>query len=177
MCRVGGDRIEQLLEPADELVEDLLVDELRQPPWALLVDPHANQHALLLELGAAERDELIDDEIGPFAGRQDLEHGGHGAIDGNLVEGCAQGAAERAAQLAAAAVLAQRPRERAAEIAAHAHRVVAVLEPSAEPRRQVGAAQPALDGLANEKMIADEARQRAADLVLARRHDRGVRDR
>ena len=86
-------------------------------------------------------------------------------------------AAERAAQLAAAAVLVQRPRERAAEIAAHARRVTVVLEPGAEPRRQVGAAQPALDGLANEKMIADEARQRAADLVLARRYDRGVRDR
>ena len=87
VCRVGGDRVEQLLEPADELVEDLLIDELRQPPWALLVDSHANHHALLLELAAAERDELIDDEIGPFAGREHLEHGGDGAIDGNLVEG------------------------------------------------------------------------------------------
>ena len=42
--------IEDALELADELVEDLLVDELRQPPRAALVNPHADQHALALEL-------------------------------------------------------------------------------------------------------------------------------
>ena len=74
MRRVGGDRLEQLLEPADELVEDFLVDELRQPPRALLVDAHAKHHAIVFELRAAERDELVDDEIGALARRQHLEH-------------------------------------------------------------------------------------------------------
>ena len=89
----------------------------------------------------------------------------------------AQRAAQRAAQLAAATVLAQRPRERQTEIAAHARRVTAFLEPGAEPRSEIGAAEPPLDGLAHEEMVANEARQCAADLVLTRRHDSRVRDR
>jgi len=51
------------LELADELVEDLFVDELRQPPRATFVYPHPDQHALALELRAAELDELVDERL------------------------------------------------------------------------------------------------------------------
>ena len=96
MLGIGRHRIEQLLEPADELVEDLLVHELRQPPRALLVNLHANHHAILGELAAAELHELIDDAVGALAGGQHLEHGGHGAVHGHFVERGAHASAERA---------------------------------------------------------------------------------
>ena len=63
-----------------------------------------------------------------------------------------------------------------AEIPCDACGVALVRKPRAEPRGEVGAVEPPLDGLANEEVIANEAREGAADIVLARRHDGRVRN-
>jgi hypothetical protein len=143
------------------------------------MDADADRDAVLLELAARERDELIDDEIRSLARREHLEHRADRPIHRHVVERGAQRAAERAAQLSAAAapVLLQCPAERLPEVAAEASGVVGVLEPRAEACREIRAAEPPLDGFAHEKMVANEARECAADLILARRHDRGMGNR
>ena len=123
MARIARDRVEDLLEPADELVEDLLIDELRQPPRAALVDAHPDQHALTLELRARERYELVDQGLRVRAGQQYLEQCGEARAHRHRVESAAQDRAEPVAKLVAVAS-AQQPVERRPQVARHARRVL-----------------------------------------------------
>src|SRR3954462_9290265 len=121
MMRIARDRVEDLLESADELVENLLIDELRQPPGAALVDAHANRHALALELRSRELDELVDQGPRMRAGQQHLEQRGETRANRNRGESAPQDGSEPVAKLVAVAG-AQQPVERGAQVAGNAGR-------------------------------------------------------
>ena len=118
MIPIARYRVEDLLEPADELVEDL-DRRLRQPPRAALVDPHADQHALALELRARELHELVDQRLRVRAGQQHLEQRREARAHRYRVERAAQDRAEALAKLVSVA-RAQQPVERRTEITRHA---------------------------------------------------------
>ena len=65
--RIVADLAENSLELADELIVDLLVDEVGEPPGAALADSLADLRFVLIQEVAAELHELIDEAAGVVA--------------------------------------------------------------------------------------------------------------
>ncbi len=132
-------------------------------------------NAVLVELRLREPHQLIDQHLRTSPVISTSSRVPTAWLTGTRVECAAQATAKRGTQLVAVA-RAQRPIQRRAQIAAHAHGVRVVVEPCAQAFREIAAIEPPLYRFADEKVIADEARQGAADVVLARRNDARVRD-
>src|SRR5690606_8215504 len=174
MLWVAADLVENPLELGDELVVDLLVDETRKPPRAPRADLQSDLELALVELLAAELDELVDQPLPVIAGDRDVEQRRQRLVAGNMPQGISESGLRGFAQLRVVHGT-QHPVERDGGVAAQGSRVILPAQPRAEARDEIGADEPSGNRLARQEMVADEARERAPDLVLSRRDDRRVR--
>src|SRR3970040_688126 len=124
---------------------------------------------------APELHQLVDERLRMVAGGQHVNDGRENRARRDTVQDLTYAVFRRFAQFAALGV-AHEPIERDRKITAQALGRLLAIEPRSEPRGEIDALEPAFDDLTNEKVLTDEAREGAADLVLAARHDRGMRD-
>ena len=176
MIRIGADLVQDALQLPEQLIVDLPVHELRQPPWAAILDAFTNAVLVAFQLFAAELHQVIHHLLRVPARRDHVQRRLERRGQRRPVQGRAQYLPQGVSQLGAVGRV-QQPHQTNADVAAQVARIVAFAKPLADPCGQVHPLQPRRHRFPDQEVVADEIRQHAADLVLARGHDGGMRDR
>ena len=176
MARVGGDAAQQQLDGADDLLVDLVVHGAGHPPRAFGTDLTTNRLPVVVHRLRCEANGLAQQILMGVA----REHERQGLAEGR---GDPQGAQPRGHH-----VMHQRPHlvvgqrfERLGDAARHLMgdpaAVLGPAEPDRGPARQRHGVELGGDHVAGQEVVLHERAEDAPDPLLARGHDRGVRDR
>ena len=155
---------------------DAVVDHTRHPPRALRLDAIANQLLILIHRFREQPDRLVEQLLVTVARGDQREHSSEqrrhlGAPDALHEHAVDQPLHVVVREHASAA------RQRLRRVLRERATVLRRCEPVGEMLRDVERREPSGEHIAAQKVARDEAAETAADLILACRDDRRVRDR
>ncbi len=176
MMGIVADLLERAVEPADDLLVDLVVEHVRHPPGALLLDPVADQVLVVVHRAGEELDRLIEQLLVPVARRHERQRPADDRRHARAAHAVHDHAVD---ELLHIVVLehAHAARERRGGVPGHRPGVLGLAEPAGQVLGHVQRGQLLRHHLAAQEVARHEVAEVATDLVLPRRHDRRVRDR